>query len=199
MNSPTPTKPACTTPVRPAQMRTLVVVLLAAASLTAFANGDESTTYTPPFAEGPSGGDEYNLLIADPQGRVTAGRAYPQPGGISCAGEAGFVKLEVDHAPTNPVETVSVAFTEAAIDSYTFAVAAVRDANGAYLGSHQFRGPVGGDGTLEVPVEWPAGDPAFALDRVTIEFGLQLSGACPSVDGGTLRFTQVTVSEAHQD
>lgn len=186
--------------MRSPRFRTLLLALLAVASLTAFTGGGGATTYTPPFEPGPSEGDQYNMLMAEPEGRVTVARANPHPGGISCPAGAGYAKLQVAHVPTGSVESVAVSFTEGAVDPYTFAVAAVRDANGTFIGSHQVRGPITADGALEMPVEWPDDDDdAFDLSEITVEFGLQLSGACPSVDGGTLRFTEVAVTETHHD
>src|SRR3546814_8196466 len=42
-----------------------------------------STTYEPPFALGPAGGDNRGISSAEPDGRVTVARAYPAPGPIS--------------------------------------------------------------------------------------------------------------------
>lgn len=176
--------------------RTGVLALLAAALLAGSASG--ATTYEPPFALGPSGGDDFNMVQAEEAGRVTVARAYPHPGGIGCEGRAGYARLEVTHVTSTPIEAVEVAFTEAAVDPYAFVVADVQTADGTYLGSQQRRGLIAGDDALTVPVDWPEElleDTDEDEVELTIQFGLQLSGACPAVDAGTLRFTTVTVHE----
>lgn len=175
-------------------VRTGVLALLAAALVAVSGAGD--TTYEPPFALGPSGGDDFNVVQSEEDGRVTVVRASPDPGGIGCQGRAGYARLEVTHVADAPVDAVEVAFTEAAVDPYAFVVADVQTADGTYLGSQQRRGLITGDDALTIPVDWPA-ELLEDTDEVelTVQFGLQLSGACPSVDAGTLRFTTVTVHE----
>lgn len=178
-------------------LSTGVLAVLAIALLAL--SGSSDTTYEPPFALGPSGGDDSNVVQAEEDGRVTVARAYPHPGGIGCPGRAGYARLQVTHEASAPVEAVEVAFTEAVVDPYAFVVADVQTADGTYLGSRQQRGLIAGDGALTIPVDWPAGltDGADAVE-LTIQFGVQLSGACPAADAGTVRFTEVTVSESHQ-
>lgn len=178
-------------------LSTGVLAVLAVALLAL--SGGSDTTYGPPFALGPSGGDDYNVVQAEEEGRVTVARAYPHPGGIGCEGRAGYARLEVTHEARAPVDAVDIAFTEAVVDPYAFVIADVQTADGTYLGSQQLRGLIAGDGALTVPVDWPAGLLA-GTDAVelTIQFGVQLSGACPAADVGTLRFTEVAVTESHQ-
>lgn len=175
-------------------LHTGVTAVLAAALLAL--SGGGTTTHEPPFALGPSGGDQFNMVQAEEGGRVTVARAYPHPGGIGCEGRAGYARLQVTHTADAPVEAVEVVFTEAAVDPYAFVVADVQTADGTYIGSRQQRGLVAGDGALTIPVEWPAGllDGTDTVE-LTIQFGVQLSGACPAVDAGTLRFTTVTVRD----
>jgi hypothetical protein len=176
----------------------LIAVLCAA--LLAMSDG-EHTTYGAPFALGPSGGDDSNVVQTEEDGRVTVVRAYPSPGGISCVGRAGYARLEVRHTTHVPVDEVQIAFTEAAVDPYTFVIADARTADGTFVGSSQRRGLITGDDTLTVAIDWPdalrPGDgEAPEPVELVIQFGLQLSGACPSMNAGSLRFTTVTVHDA---
>ena len=144
------------------------------------------------FTEGPMGGDRYNHVERGEDGRITVARLYPVPGPIGCSAAAGYAKYLVAHTADAPVSAVSVAFTEAAVDPYVILSAVVRDQAGRAIGYTSTRGAVG-DGTLEVDVT-PVADEV--LSAITVEFGVEVSSACPSVDAGTLRFTSVTVEEA---
>lgn len=157
----------------------------------AHAESAATTTYGPSFAAGPTGGDRYNVMSADPGGRVTAARVHPSVGNVaSCGGQAGYTKLLVEHQPiVGTVDTIDIAFTEALVDPYVFVTVGVRDTTGRWVGSSRLRGATG-DGVIHVDLyEAPAPGP------VAVEFGLELSSACPSADAGTLRFTSVTVNE----
>lgn len=148
-------------------------------------------TYEPPFRAGPSGGDRWNVVSAQPDGRVTVVRAYPVPGrGFNCGTGAGYAKLQVVHEVDAPVREVRIAYTDAALDPYTFIVGAVRTGNYRWLGHATQQGPLVGSGELVVPVRWLKRWPS----AVVIEFGVEISSACPSVDAGTVRFTSVTTS-----
>lgn len=140
------------------------------------------------FTAGPTGGDSYNYMQREADGRITAARIHANPGGISCGGQAGWITHRVTHTVGTPVDEVTVEFAEAAVDPFTTVLATVRDQAGNYLGSTQVQGAVN-SGSLVVEVA-----PSNATQLV-IDFGLQLSSACPSADAGTLRFTEVTVDE----
>ena len=146
-------------------------------------------TYSAPFELGPKGGDTYNLVQAEPGGRITVARLDPRPGAISCNAKAGYARLLVHHDVTAPVASVTVAFTEALADPYVVVSAGVRDQNGRWIGFAHQRGAAG-DGAFDITLE-PVDE--TAPTALTIEFGLAVSSACPTVDGGTVRFTQVTV------
>lgn len=170
----------------------LVVTLVAAlASLGAVHDGDHDH-YEPPYALGPSGGDSFNHLHAGDDGRMVVGRAYPVVSVLSCSAEGGYITYEIVHPATAPVETVSVAFAEALLDPYVFATVNVIDDDGRFLGTFKQRGELIGDGTFEVDVEWPA-ETEFRPRDIRIQFGLELTSACPSADVGTMRFPGVSV------
>jgi hypothetical protein len=175
-------------------------VVLAAVSLLGPARAD--TTYTT-FTQGPSsptsnspGQDEFNNHeMADPStGQVTVLRTNLAPGALNCAGTGAFDYLRVTAA--GPVSKVTVAYTNATLDAFTFVEATVRsvDANGTpvdYLGpAAQKRGPVAGaTGTLSITLDAPIADSSGFV----VDVGLYTASACPNVDGGTVTFTGVTV------
>lgn len=147
--------------------------------------------YTAPYRTGPSGGDQFNLLHAGEDGRIVVGRFYPVVSVISCNAKGGFATYEITHRATAPVKRVTVAFAEAAVDPYTFVVVNVIDRDGSFLGSLHRRGPLTGDGELKVPVRWGG---RATPRRIRVQFGLQLTSACPSADLGTVRFASVSVN-----
>ncbi len=148
--------------------------------------------YGPPFASGPSGGDEWNYIDADAEGgRVTIVRFYPEPGNVvGCAGKAGYANLEVRHRVTGPIGMVTVFFENSAWDAYSFATVLVKTTRGYWLGAKKVRGPGQGAGEIDVPIV--GGSPRRGT-TIRILFGLELAAACPAFGGGTIGFTSVTV------
>jgi hypothetical protein len=156
------------------------------------AGAETTTDYAPPFLPGPGGGDAFNYRSADPGGRVTVGRAYPIPAVVSCGAGAAHAKLLVEHTVSDPITSVQVSYTDAAVDPYVFLSVRVHAKDGLTYGGRKVRGVLAGDGVFEVPVEWPTGEDA-PTDAV-VEFGLEVSSACPSLNAGTIRFTSVSVT-----
>lgn len=147
-----------------------------------------ATTYEPPFALGPSGGDR-GYASAEPDGRVVVARAYPAPGPISCPGGGSYATLVVNHKDRKPVRTVTAAFTDALVDPFVYVSVGVRDATGRWIGSVKTGGATGSGQTV-VPVRWDS----TVRPPLQVVLGLELSTACPHADAGMLRFTSVTVS-----
>lgn len=147
-----------------------------------------ATTYQAPFELGPSGGDNRGMSSAEPDGRVLVARAYPAPGPISCPGGGSYATLQVVHADRRPVRSVTASFTEALVDPYVYVTVGVRDATGRWIGSRK-TGGAQGSGDIVVPVRWDR----TIRPPLQVQFGLELSTACPHADAGTLRFTKVTV------
>lgn len=178
-------------------MRRIAILVLTLAAFGGMAaTGPASTTYAPPYAAGPSGGDRYNVSEAGDDGRLVLLRAYPVPSSIGCAARGGFVNYELTHTADAPLGTVTVGYEEAAVDPYTFVSVNVIDDDGRFLGSRKAHGPLTGAGSLEVDVHWPDDDEAAHRIRdVRIQVGLEVTSACPSVDGGTLRVPAVTVTD----
>lgn len=170
--------------LRPSLALVLAVLLLVAA-------GGGATTFTPPFKLGPKGGDSFNYVSAAPNGEVTAVRMYPlPPGGVRCSGSAGWANLRVEHATRQAKRSLRVAYTNAAVDPYTFISVAAKIGH-TYIGAKKVRGPIVGDGVVVLPLRWPAGD---AKRNIKVLFGLELTSACPAFDGGHVKFTKVTLS-----
>lgn len=167
-----------------------LALVIAAALLGAAAPSDAapSTTYLPPFAVGPSGGD-LGYASAEPGGRVTVARGYPLLGPVSCPGGGSFATLLVQHKGRTPVRRVTASYTEALVDPFVYVSVGVRDATGRWVGS-QKAGGASGSGDIVVPVRWDA----QVRPPLQVQFGLELSTACPHMDAGTIRFTSVTVS-----
>jgi hypothetical protein len=174
--------------MRRAARRPAAVLLVVALLLGATGGGK---TYKPPFKLGPSGGDDFNYVTAEPDGSVTAVRMYPlPPEGVRCSGSAGWATLRVDHTSRTPQRSLKVAYTNAAVDPYTFITVTAKVGN-RYIGSKKVRGPLLGDGTVAVPLRWPAGEVARTAK---VLFGLELTSACPALDGAHVQFTTVTLS-----
>lgn len=182
-------------------MRTMtrVVAVLAVAAVTLGARPasepQELASFTPPYAEGSSGGDDYNLLRADEDGRIVVGRAYPVVSVLSCNAYAGWQNFRIDHEATEEFGNVHVELADVAVDPYTFISVNVRDAAGEFIGSSKVRGPIAAPGhSLDVPITWN-GEDGFEPQTVEIQFGLELTSACPSADAGTVRFTSLTLQD----
>jgi hypothetical protein len=156
------------------------------------ASAGSAHTYTAPFQIGPAGGDSFSYHSANANGSVTVGRAYPVPGAINCTKGGPFAKLLVLHHATGTVRKVVVSYDNAAIDNFTFATVGLREKHGRWYGSKTVRGLVAGSGTITLKPDRQRGHFPRTL---VVEFGLQQSSACPNVDVGSMRFTQVTVSQ----
>lgn len=173
--------------------RTAVLAAVLSLLLTSGAVAAEPlATYEPPFTAGPSGGDSFSYRNANAEdGRIIVGRAYPVYNPIQCGPGGGWARLQVTHTVTEPISGVSATFTDALVDPYTFVTVAVRDADGDWLASARQRGPITDGGTISAALS--AKSPK-AGEVVTIQFGLDMASACPHVNGGTARFTTITVS-----
>jgi hypothetical protein len=173
-------------------MIALLALVLCMASLPGAGAQESTTTYGPPFEEGPSGGDSWAMSSADTEdGTVTVGRAYPIFNPIQCAPGGAMAKLQVTHEVTTPISGVTVTFSDAAVDPYTFVTLAVRTPGGRWLASTRQRGPLIGDGEVQAPL---FRDSPEEGETVLVQFGLEMASACPQVGGGTGVFNTLTVS-----
>lgn len=172
--------------------RSVAVVAAAAAALAvvpASAAPGGARSYKAPFKVGPSGGDNFSYHDASTDGTVTVARVYPIPGAINCTKGAPYAKLQVPLKATKPVRKVVVSYDNAAVDNFTFAMVGLRD-DEQWFGSTTVRGLVSGSGSITLH---PDGGQGPFPHRLTVEFGLQQSSACPNADAGTVQFTKVAV------
>lgn len=170
-----------------------VMALLAALVLPAVAHGKgEGRAYEPPYKLGPSGGDEFNMIEADPDsGNISILRLFPGiPPVVGCEPEpaAGWAMFQTKHKVTGSIGKVTVAFS-ATLDAYSWITVGAREANGDWLGVKKLQGPLNGEGELTAEL--------FERPRpgttITLEFGLQLGDACPQAGGATASFPSVSV------
>jgi hypothetical protein len=173
-----------------------LVLLGSVVALALIAPASADTTYAPPYQPGPRGGDEKvadtvvaDQIVVDPAvGRVTVVGVNTAPGAVNCGGGGPFAYLRVN--AVGPATTVSAAYTEAAVDPYAWIKVLVKDAAGNSLAPAWItRGPVAGDGVANVTLERPVAEG----EAFTVDVGLEVASACPNADGGTVRFTGVTV------
>lgn len=169
----------------------LATAALAALALLVPAAGHAATTYGPPYALGPQGGDPppTNHYFVDPAtGEMTILRTQVAgvSGNLGCGGRGPFAYFKVAHEAAG-VTQVAAAFTDALIDPYTFVSVAVRQGS-SFLNSNAARGPIVGAGTLTVELPSPSTAP------IEVWFGIEVSSACPNVDGGTATFSSLTIT-----
>ncbi|MFN2525042.1 MAG: hypothetical protein ABR505_02085 [Actinomycetota bacterium] len=148
--------------------------------------------YEPPYKEGPSGGDEWNYISADPNsGEMSIYRLFPGFSPVvGCAPEpsAGWAMFRIEHKAVAPLREVSVNF-EARLDPYAWMTLGVRKQSKDWIGVAKLQGPHNGSGRLKLrlPRQVRVGE------EVEIEFGLQLGDACPQVGHAHATFEAVTV------
>lgn len=175
----------------PVVRRLFVLLALAALAVPSAANAS-TTTYHAPYQQGPAGGDTYNTIMADPAtGDMTVIRLNPAgiSGGLGCAGSGGFTNFEVTHTATTAVTSVVVSYTQAIVDPYSWIDVAVRQ-DDQFLGARVERGILAGDGSVTLTL------PSPATGTITVRFGLQVSSACPNIDGAHATFTSVAINES---
>jgi hypothetical protein len=171
----------------------LAALIVAGMAVAPTASGHgKKTTYGPPYKAGPSGGDEFNYVAADPEtGEVTVLRAFPGiPPVVGCEPEpsAGWAMLRAPHKVHARIKKVTVAF-EGQLDPYAWVTAGVRDAKGRWLGVQKFQGPHTGAGEVVVRLN----EQPKKHSTVTVEFGLQLGDACPQAGGASATFPSIVV------
>jgi len=172
----------------------LLTVVLAAFSVPPAAQGaaKKGAVHEPPYKAGPSGGDEFNHVEADPaSGNMAVLRFFPGiPPVVGCAPEpaAGWSMFQVKHKVKQPVSKVTLAYT-AALDAYSWITVGARDSKGEWFGVKKRQGPLAEEGQLTATLF----DKPRRGETITIEFGLQLGDACPQVGEASAMFPSVTV------
>lgn len=173
------------------------LILVASLIVSAMPSGavtlEEGNKHGPPYKKGPSGGDAWNFIHADPTtGEMMIVRTFPGiPPVVGCAPEpaAGWAMFRISHKVTAPLKKVTVNY-EGLTEPYAWITVGVRSKSGAWLGVKKFQGPHAGSGKVTTFLHHRArrGQP------VVIEFGMQLGDACPQVGGGAVTFTSVKVN-----
>jgi len=140
------------------------------------------TTYTPRWPSVHQGGDQYNNMSKNQDtGEARIGRlniGLPS-GGLGCLGKGGFIEFEqstLSHA--DPISTVTLSYKDAALTAFSFIKLSVRQ-NGEGLQASVVRGPLQGDGTVEIALTDVNGAPISVAGPLDIWFGLEVSSACP--------------------
>lgn len=170
-------------------LRVLFVAILAIAVMPVPGHA-LAQTYGRPFAAGPQGGDQFNLIQADAAtGDMTVLRVNPAgiSGGLGCGGSGGFANFEVTVPSPSVIAEIAVLYDSALVDPYTWINVGVRRGSN-FVASRVQRGILVGGGTVVVRPEVPVQAP------VTVRFGIQVASACPNVNGGHAVFTQVQAS-----
>ena len=179
---------------RVASLVALFALVVAAVLVPGAAHGakKKGAVHEPPYKAGPTGGDEFNRVEADPSsGSMAVLRTFPGvPPVVGCTPEpaAGWAMFRVKHDVKQPVSRVSVAYT-AALDAYSWITVGVRDSKGEWLGVKKLQGPLAGQGDVTAKLF----DKPSRGETITIEFGLQLGDACPQVGTAAAMFPSVTV------
>jgi hypothetical protein len=172
-------------------------VVVGAGAIALLAVAPSARSATPTWTQGPSGGDTYNVVNqTDPAtGRVTIARAGLTPGVIGCPGLGGYNSLQTTVPVTKATKSVTISFSETATSGYTFITGVVRPVGGDSLGSKYLYGPIANTGSMTIPFTVPTDkDGNATITSVQVLAGLAVSSACPNVDGGTVRFIDLTVS-----
>lgn len=167
----------------------LVVMALVAPATAAKKKGD---VHKPPYKKGPSGGDRWNHVEADPKtGEMTVMRLFPGFSPVvGCAPEpaAGWATFRLHHEVDTKVRSVTVNF-EAMLDPYAWITVVVRDGNGDSLGLDKFQGPHEGSGAVKVRLfRHPQRG-----SEMEVEFGAQLGDACPQVSWAHVSFPSIVI------
>lgn len=169
----------------------LIAVIAGSLNAPAMAAKKKGDVYKPPYKKGPSGGDRWNYVEADPKtGEMTIMRLFP---GISpvvgCAPEpdAGWATFRLPHKVDSKVRSVIVNF-DGMLDPYAWITVVVRDGRGS-LGLNKFQGPHEGSGKVKIPLfRRPK-----RSSRIEVEFGAQLGDSCPQVGWAHVSFPSIAI------
>lgn len=174
-------------------IRFVIFALLAVALVVPSTGQAADVMYEAPYAAGPQGGDANNHFVRDPEtGEMAVLRVQLAgiSGGLGCGGSGGFSYFSQTHQAPGATK-VTVNFTDAIIDPYTFVHVSVRQGE-SFLASKGQQGlilhPVIGASSVTVEL----GEPSTA--PIEVWFGIQVTSACPNIDGGRAIFSSVTVT-----
>lgn len=184
-----------------------ILLILALAALLVPSIG-HAASYGPPYEMGPTcpgpdpdcTADDFNYINADPQtGEMTVLRVNPAgvSGGLGCSGSAGWANFAKTISTSTSFESVTVSYTNALVDPYSFIKVAVRQ-NDEFVDTVDLRGSVLGDGSITVDLKPTASGPVRepVTGTITVWFGIHVASACPNIDGGHATFTSVSTVES---
>lgn len=171
----------------------LVVGLVASGLFASPAGGQQAKRQVvqkkPPYKMGPTGGDEFNEIQADPDsGRITIVRLYPEPGPIGCPdSHAAWANFKVTHKlKKRRIRHITARYQEFEADGYTWLTISVKQ-RGKSIGYRAVQGPaVAQSGVLRARLwKWPR------KGKLKVLFGLQVSSNCPQGEASSVSIPQV--------
>jgi hypothetical protein len=171
----------------------LVVGLIASGLLDAPAEGQKGGRQIihkkPPYKMGPTGGDEFNEIQADPDsGRISIVRLYPEPGPVGCPdSHAAWANFKVvQKLKKRRIRHITARYGDFEADGYTWLTITVRQ-KGESIGHRSLQGPAAAEGgVLRAKLwKWPR------KGKLTVLVGLQVSSNCPQGEASSVSIPQV--------
>ena len=168
----------------------LIVAGLLQAPATGAGKGDRDVArHKPPYKMGPTGGDEYNEIQADPEsGTIRIVRLYPEPGPLGCPdSHAAWANFKVVHTLEHRrIRHVAVKYEDFEADGYVFLTVTVKQHKKS-IGFRSLQGPAAGQsGILRAKLnKWPR------KGKLTALFGLQVSSNCPQGEASSVSLPQI--------
>ncbi|HYI44520.1 MAG TPA: hypothetical protein VE174_03540 [Actinomycetota bacterium] len=143
----------------------------------------------PPYKMGPTGGDEFNEIQADPDsGRISIVRLYPEPGPVGCPdSHAAWANFKVvQKLKKRRIRHITARYGDFEADGYTWLTITVRQ-RGESIGYRSLQGPAAAQGgVLRAKLwKWPR------KGKLTVLFGLQVSSNCPQGEASSVSIPQV--------
>lgn len=167
--------------------------------------------YSPPYQEGPSGGDEDTIREMDPESgsiRIVE-HSSRQAAFVHCIGDGPRATFEVVHRVERPVASVLVHFTAADLTDSVVMDAVVKGSSSGWLGHGVVLGPTKHPDERTGIIHIRLDRQVRAPEDVTIQFGLQTHAGClpypvlgqpgsrPETGNATFPLVSVSLSPEH--
>jgi hypothetical protein len=180
--------------------RTKLIIAAAAISALAIPTTSQAapTSFSAPWPRSHTSGDSGNRMTVDNntgRAQILRGQVGTPGSALGCAAQGGMIEFEQTVTHSEPISKVTVTYTDALVGPFGFVKAAVRQ-NGTGVQASVVRGPLTGDGTLEVLLVNNDGSPRTVTGPVDVWFGVEVSGAClpsPPVEIADATFTSLSV------